>query len=365
MEVESTTEYFPPAESQGGWRHIAQPNDVHRSAGMDATALDLMHERQRIFHAGDSWSIVIIRHGKLVREFYTFNVLFPSRFDIWSCTKSFTSTAWGLLFEDSRAGELPGGASVKLDSNAYDFIPQGHPLSDSRKSDITFRHLLSMTSGIGGERAGIIGIPTATGSGPFEHALGMENNRYGRSVGKLAAAPGSRWDYSDPAMAHLAAAFVNITGREIRDYLSERVFVPIGIEELSWDVQGGSGSIGPHTNAHTGIHVSARELARFGYLMLHHGRWGDVQLVPEIWMDEAMQPSQELNPNYGYLWWVNSRGTQWPSVPTDAFAAIGYRSNRCYVIPSLDLVVARVGSGPSTWDESELIGRIVDAVVTD
>lgn len=51
--------------------------------------------------------------------------------------------------------------------------------------------------------------------------------------------------------------------QEMSDYMKERVFDPIGIENLSWDVQGGSGFIGPHTNAHTGIHVSARELARF------------------------------------------------------------------------------------------------------
>jgi len=45
------------------------------------------------------------------------------------------------------------------------------------------------------------------------------------------------------------------------DYMKERIFDPIGIENLSWDVRGGSGFIGPHTNAHTGIYVSARELA--------------------------------------------------------------------------------------------------------
>lgn len=365
MKNDANSEYFPPAESRGGWRYLAEPSDVREFAGMDTTTLDLMYERQQIFHAGDSWSIVVIRHGHLVREFHTFNVLFPSRFDIWSCTKSFTSTAWGMLFEDSRNALLPGGVQVELDSKAYDFIPQGYPLSDSRKRDVTFRHLLSMTSGIGGEREGIVGIPTATGTGPFEHSLGLANNRYGRSVESLVAAPGSRWDYSDPAMAHLGLAFVNITGREMSDYLHERVFDPIGIEELTWDVQGGSGALGPHTNAHTGIHLSARELARFGYLMLHSGRWRDARVVPADWIDTATQQSQELNSNYGFLWWVNSHGTQWPSIPRDAFAAIGYRSNRCYVVPSLDLVVARVGSGPSTWDESELIGHIVDAVVAD
>lgn len=86
-------------------------------------------------------------------------------------------------------------------------------------------------------------------------------------------------------------------------YLRERVLEPIGIEALSWDVHGGSGSLGPLTNAHTGVHISARELARFGYLAL-----------------------------------------------------------RCYIMPSLDLVVARVGTGPATWDEPGPIGSVVAAI---
>jgi len=180
---------------------------------------------------------------------------------------------------------------------------------------------------------------------------------------KLLAEPGLRWDYSDPAIAHLSLIFAHVMGCEMSEYMRERVFDPIGIESLSWDVQGGSGFIGPHTNAHTGVGVSARELARFGYLALHHGVWNGQQIIPRWWMDLVTKSSQDLNPNYGYTWWVNTKGTQWPGLPRDAFALSGYRSNRCYVIPSLDLVVARVGSGPPAWNERGLIGGIVDTIV--
>ncbi len=356
--------YYPPPESKGGWRYTQTPEEVRSLAGMDPDKLDLVRQRQGFLYGGDSWGIVIIRHGYLVREFYTFNVLVPTRFDIWSGTKSFTGTAWGLLLDDSRQGRLPNGLQVDLDTPAYAHIPEGHPLTDPRKERITVRHLLTMTSGIPGEREGVIGIPTATGDGPFEHALGRCPNRYGRWADKLTAEPGTRWDYSDPAFAHLSLAFFHIMGREMSDYLQERVFEPIGIEQLSWDVQGGSGSIGPHTNAHTGIHISARELARFGYLMLRKGVWEGRPLIPEWWIDLATKSSQDLNPNYGYTWWVNTQGTQWPGLPRDAFALMGYRPNRCYIIPSLDLVVARVASGPPTWDEPGMIGRIVDAIVS-
>jgi len=355
--------YYPPPESQGGWRWLGEPDQVRGLAGMDPDALERLRQKQMFLYGGDSWGIVIIRHGYLVREFYTFNVLIPTRFDIWSCTKSFTGTAWGLLLDDSRQGRFTDGPRVDLDSPAYAFIPQGRPLTDPRKEQITIRHLLTMTSGIAGERTGIAGIPTATGHGPFEHALGRSPNRFGYWTDKLTAEPGTVWDYSDPAFAHLSLAFAHIAGREMAGVMRQRVFDPIGMEHLSWDVQGGSGFLGPHTNAHTGVLVSARELARFGYLMLQRGAWNGQQVLPEWWIELATQTSQELNPHYGYTWWVNSHGSQWPGLPRDAFAAMGYRSNKCYVIPSLDLVVARVGSGPSTWDEQGLIGGVVDGIV--
>ena len=357
--------YYPPPESKGGWRWIEKPENVRTVAGMDLEKLELVRQEQEFLYGSDSWAIVIIRHGYLVREFYTFNVLIPTRFDIWSGTKSFTGTAWGLLLEDSRQNRLPNNQHVDLDSPAYSLIPEGYPLTDPRKERITVRHLLTMTSGIPGEATGVIGIPTATEHGPFEHALGRCPNRYGRWADKLLAEPGTHWEYSDPAIAHLALAFANITGREMSEYLKERVFDPIGIENLGWDVQGGSGFIGPHTNAHTGIHISARELARFGYLMLRDGVWQGQQLIPRWWMDLATKMSQDLNPSYGYTWWVNTKGTRWPGLPKDTFALSGYRSNRCYIIPSLDLLVARVGSGPPTWDETGLIGRIVAAIIPD
>jgi CubicO group peptidase (beta-lactamase class C family) len=363
MRSEEAQDYYPPPESKGGWRWLKTPEEVRDIGGMDSEKLDIVRQAQEFLY-GDSWAIVIIRHGYVVREFYTFNVLIPTRFDIWSGTKSFTGTAFGLLFDDSRQKRLPNGKRIDLDSPAYSYIPEGYPLTDPRKERITIRHLLTMTSGIPGERMGLVGMPTATGYGPFEYALGLCPNRFGRWANKLSTEPGTAWDYSDPAFSHLSLIFSNIMGFEMSEYLKERIFEPIGIESLSWDVQGGSRFIGPHTNAHTGIHISARELARFGYLALRGGIWDGKQLIPEWWMEIATKTSQDLNPSYGYTWWVNTRGTSWPGIPEDAFALVGYRSNKCYIIPSLDLVVARVGSGPPTWSEPGLIGGIVDSIIS-
>ncbi len=360
-------EYYPLPESKGGWRWLKGHEQVRSIAGMDPEKLRVACEYNARFEA--SSQVVIVRNGYLVAEWNEPSGQPAATFNVASCTKSFTGTAFGILFEDCRQGKLPSDRSIDLDTPAYRFIPEGHPLSDPRKERVTFRHLLSMTSGIPGEDIGIMGVPTETGVDPFAAALGyapVKARRWAsaRWTSKLSAEPGTHWDYSDPAFAHLALAFHHVTGREIADFVKEMVFDPIGIELASWDVMGvGAGFIGPHTSPHTGLHLCARELARFGYLMLRTGNWQGRQLVSPWWCKLASQSSQSLNPHYGYTWWVNTQGTLWPGVPKDAFAAMGFMSNKCYVVPSLDLVISRVGTGPSSWEEGVFIGRIVKAVI--
>lgn len=354
--------YFPPPESKGGWRYLLTPEEVREVGGFDPAALENVLKEQQFLY-GDSYSIAVIRRGYLVKEYYTFNVLIPTRFDIWSCTKTLTGTAWGILFDDFRRGAIRSDqGKVDLDSLAYDYLPEGWPLTDARKAQIKFRHLLSMTSGLPGENQGVLGMPTATDVGQFEHALGRSPNRYGKWADQLAGNPGEVFDYSDPAFVHLSLAYFNITGKELEQALQERVFKPIGIENMSWDVQGGSGFIGPHTNPHTGAHLSARELARFGYLALHKGIWDGKEILPAWWQQEATRASQELETGYGFTWWVKTRGDHWPGLPRDMFAMSGFRSNRCYVVPSLDLVAVRLGSGPATWSENDFIGGVIHSI---
>ena len=155
-----------------------------------------------------------------------------SRFDIWSCTKTFTGTAWGMLLDQSRKCLLLDNQKVELDSSAYSFFPKDYKITDNRKESITIRHLLTMTSGIAGEATGLYGVPTTIDQGPFEHALGYCNNRYGKKTDTLIAEPGMKWDYSDPAMAHLSLLFKTIMGQEIDDYMQEKFSIHLELNTL-------------------------------------------------------------------------------------------------------------------------------------
>jgi len=354
--------YYPPSESAGGWRRCGNDDEVRSQAGMDAQQLRLIGQTQGQVYGGP-WAIVIVRKGYLVAEWFGVPAMPATTFDVWSATKSATGIAFGMLLDDSRNHRLPGNATIDLDSHVYGFIPEGRPLTDPRKEKIRLKHLLSMTSGIPGESQGVIGVAVAPGKGEYEFALGREPNRFGISAAKMTAEPGERWDYSDAGFAHLSMIFAKVAGKEIGDYMRERVFQPIGMQNFGWDLQGGAGHIGPHTNAHSGLRLSARDFARLGYLMAHDGAWEGKQIVPKWWIELATRSSQELNRSYGYTFWVNTDGAQWRAAQRDAFAFQGYGSNRCYVVPSLDLVVVRLGYAPPVWTENSILPGVVNAVV--
>ena len=356
------SQHFPLPESEGGWRLLDKEIDKSVASIINYEQLNQAIEEYKLFFENVASGVIVIKDGLLVKEHYSFMTLPGSRFDVWSCTKSFTGIAWGLLLEESKNGTLPNNIQVNLDSFAYSFLPDSFKITDKQKEKITIGHLLSMTSGIPGENQLVFGIPPRDNNGPFEHALGYQENRYGYKTDKLVSEPGTIWDYSDPAIAHLSILFKIIMRREMHEYMQDKVFSRIGIENASWDIHGGGLFIGPHTSAHVGLHISARELARFGYLLMQIGKWVYDQIIPSIWVDKATKPSQTLNPEYGFTFWVNTHETRWPGLPKDMFSLEGYNSNRCYVIPSKELVVVRVGSGPNQWNEQLFVRQILKAI---
>jgi CubicO group peptidase (beta-lactamase class C family) len=97
--------------------------------------------------------------------------------------------------------------------------------------------------------------------------------------------------------------------------------------------------------------------------MAHDGKWQDKQIVPHWWIELATKSSQKMNPNYGYTFWVNTDGVLWPTAPRDTFAFRGFTASRLYVVPSLDLVVARLGYAPQNWGEENLLPGVLAAII--
>jgi len=255
-----------------------------------------------------------------------------------------------MLLADSEAGKLPGGKKLTLDTKVCteEWLPEALPLSDPRKANITLRHLLTMTSGVGGER-----LPGET---PFAAAMGKVADS---PLAKLKGEPGTVFNYSDGNILHLVLLFRRAAGRDLLAYLQERLFKVIGIEKVSW-VQIGEKGVGPLSQGFSGLHTTARDHARFCYLALHKGVWEGKPVVPANYYDFAWTGTKP-KPDYGALWWV---WPHHPDAPKDLVQTAGALNNHGYVVPSLDLVFVRLGNGnkyPNQF-EQELVKKVIAAI---
>jgi CubicO group peptidase (beta-lactamase class C family) len=169
--------------------------------------------------------------------------------------------------------------------------------------------------------------------------------------------PGTKWRYNTNAyclsVTAIAAASKMTPNELTKAWLTDRV----GMKDSRWIERRLAKASIPETNR-LGFATSARDLARLGLLVLGRGRWGDeVVLSDQKYLSAALSPSQRMNPAYGYLWWLNGQksalrggrlvpGPLNRQAPSDLVAALGALGRKCYVVPSLDLVVTRLGDNP-------------------
>lgn len=349
--------YFPPSESAGGWRSLLpetgeptadQKISIRQTGGVNWDKLTEAWAHN--IAAPGATGLLVIRHGHVVGEWYRDGNA-KKAFNIYSSSKAYTSTAYGLILDDFGNGTLPNGKKLTLDTRVCntEWIPESLPLSDPRKSEITVRHLLNMTSGTGSEP-----VPEKL---PFETSLGHTE---GSPFAKLKGDPGTVFNYSNSGVSHLVLLFQHAQGTDLFPFMKERLFDPIGIQSVEWKKIGGDGSIGPYNQGYSGVHTNPREHARFCYLALHKGEWAGKRVVPAAYYDFAWAPSKVKN-DYGAQWWTFPG---LPGGPADLVITRGKDFNNGWVVPSLDLVFVRLGDGtqfPKDF-EKNLVLKVLAAV---
>ncbi len=347
---------FPPPESRGGWPSLV-PDTSEPDAAAKAKIRDLGVDWDKLKEAWD-WTckadgktgLIVIRKGQVVGEWYR-DCDRKTDFNIYSSSKAYTSLAYGLILDDF-GGKLPDGKTLTLDTKVCNekWLPESLPLPDPRKADITVRHLLNMASGLTEEQP--------NEKQPFESSLGHLPKS---PFIKLKADPGKEFHYSNAGVAHLVLAFHDATGRDEFPFLKEKIFGPIGMEQVDWmQVGGKDGAIGPYSQGFSGVMTNPREHARFCYLALHKGEWAGKRLVPESYYDFAWK-SSPAQKTYGAQWWLYPR---FPDAPKDVYQTAGFKANDGFVVPSLDLVFVRLGDGgrlPRDF-EKELVMKVLAAV---
>jgi CubicO group peptidase (beta-lactamase class C family) len=354
--------YFPPPESQGGWRTLETPDAIRR-LGVDPEKLDAL--KQWLLQSDDrNFAAVVVHRGYIVLEVERGNSSKTDARRVASVSKAICATVLAIASEQSQQGLAP--RKMKFDDPAFDFIPWSKPLSDPRKAKITVKQLLNHTSGI---------CPEATGApndGSWEYILGHSDDE---RTAKLAFDPGAGCGYSTHALAHAALVCETVTGKPYDQFAIEALFKPIGVEHWSFQYYEGGEKYGRHPSH--GMGMPARDLARIAYCMLRGGQWNGKQVVPKWFVDETAAPTHDvktpemrwkLNPQiFSHGWelparhWAQS-GRSGAGIPADARAKPGSGGQFIAFVPSLDLIVTRQTGSSGEWQYEEYLRRACAAV---
>ena len=362
---ESVT-YFPPPESQGGWRSLNSADEIRTTAGMDPAKLDALKE-WLLTSDKRNFAAVVIRHGYVVLQVERGNSAKDDARRVASCSKAVCATVLAVASERSQQGLTP--KKMSFDDPAFDFIPWAKPLTDPRKAKVTIKQLLDHTSGITPEAV------SEMSPGPWQHVFGHDADPL---TAKLAFDPGTKCGYSTYGLYHAALVCEDVTGKPYDQFAVEALFRPLGIERWTFqyfDGGGPDGDIRYGRHANHSLGMPARDMARIAYCMLHDGRWGEKQVVPQWFVEKTGVPTSSahapelrwgVNPQtFTYGWELPALlgGRQSEGIPKDARYKPGSGGQLIAFVPSLDLVITRQTGSSGQWDYTGYVERACDAVL--
>lgn len=279
-----------------------------------------------------STSVLVSRKGVVLAERYAPGWAADRPREVASVAKSVVAVLIAVAVE--------AGAISSLDQTAADFIPRWR---DDARAAITLRHLMSMTSGLDDTGLALRGI--------------MGDQFAINAAAPLRDPPGARWAYNTAAYHLLFHVLERATGQSVEAWARDRLFGPLGLDDTRWITAAGAGAQGPVTNYYSAA-STARDLARFGELILGDGVWNGRRLIGADSLRTLLTPSQALNPSYGLLWWLNARpgadafgrgdSLRFPAAPRDTVAALGAGGQMLLVVPSRELIVVRQGDPPAS-----------------
>jgi CubicO group peptidase (beta-lactamase class C family) len=343
-------DYFPPPDSEGGWRTLTTAAQVREVAGMDLDRLDAAFAFAE--ESSQNGGILVVRHGYLVYEKYFGKGNREAHPDMASIGKAFTSISCGIMLREKHS-QIPDGLEQKVFTKAY--LPEAFPLSDPLKAEIKLGNLLTMTAGMHGDGAnpGMVHgrdiklelLPSPTE--PPDQDLSAVRV-------PLWTKPGGGYSYSSQS-PHVASMVLRcLTGMEVQDYINLKLAKPMGFGSWGYAIHRNGVTL-PHTPGGGGIALRSTDAIRFAYLLLHQGRWGDRDLVPADYVALCGRPSP-YNPHspFSLMFEVNADGHVF-GAPRDAFFKSGAGGSGIYVVPSLDMVVYKM-SGTDAQFNPDLTG---------
>jgi CubicO group peptidase (beta-lactamase class C family) len=256
-------------------------------------------------------AVMIVQDGRVVAAWGDTS----RKVNVRSVRKSLISALYGIAAAEGR---------IRLDQTIGELgIDDRPPSLSESEQQATIRDLLMSRSGI--YHAAAYEAPDAKAKRPQRGSH----------------PPGSYWYYNNWDFNTLGFIYQKLTGNQIFQAFEERIAKPIGMEDFS--PEEGKFVFEPSSDypAYT-FRLTARDLARFGWLFLNRGKWSGAQIVPADWVDEATKPwsHTDIPLDYGYLWWVDGEG-RYPAF-AGSYRALGYGGQDLAVVPHLHLVVVQL-----------------------
>lgn len=324
---------FPGA----AWEKVARPQDAGYSS-------EKLAQAREYSHGINTAAVVIVSGGHIVDEWGEVE----RKFKTHSIRKSFLSALYGRYVREG---------VIDLDKTMADLgIDDVPPLTEEEKQ-ATVRDCLKARSGV------------------YHTALYESSNMKKLKPARHSQKAGTHWYYNNWDFNVLGTIFERLTGNKIYEAIEEEIAQPIGMEHYT-------AADGEYVTGEESIHsaypfrITARDLARFGWLMLNKGNWKGAQVIDADWVEESTRYHSDASlysrSGYGYLWWVARDFNKYPSIPGVAlpdgtFIARGSGGHFVLVMPEYDLVIVhRVntdvrGTRVSREDQGRLVQLILNA----
>ncbi|MFM7222414.1 MAG: serine hydrolase domain-containing protein [Bacteroidota bacterium] len=306
--------YFPPITGTE-WQSLTPS-----SLGWNESQLNDLYP---YLQSKNTKAFIILKNGKIVAEKY-FGTFKADSVWYWaSAGKTMTALLVGIAQQEGL---------LNINSRSSTYLGRGWTSLPVLKEDmITVRNQLTMTTGLDDD--------------------GADDDCTTPACLTYKADAGTRWAYHNAPYTLLDKVVENASGQTYNAYFQQKIRNPIGMNGL-W-VRSGYNNV---------YFSNARSMARFGLLMLNKGKWDQTPILTDSnYFKAQVSSSQNINPSYGYLTWLNGKsnfmapifqtvfpGMIVPNAPADMYCALGKDDQKVYVVPSQKLVVIRLGESSGT-----------------
>jgi CubicO group peptidase (beta-lactamase class C family) len=291
--------------------------------------LDAAGKSKTEFH-----SFMLLRHGKVIAEGWWNPYRSDLKHTLYSCSKSFTATAIGFAVQEKK---------LSLSDKVISFFPNDLPDTVGKfLSELTVKDVLIMSDGQEPDPTGTVGTKyTDWIKGFFATPILHQ--------------PGSVFLYNSLGTYMLSAIVQKVTGQKVVDYLQPRLFDPLGITGMDWEMD----KQGINTGG-WGLRLKTEDMAKFAQLFLQKGKWNGRQILPASWVEEAstrqiLQSPDAPQSKRDSSDWLQGYCYQMWRCRHNAFRGDGAFGQFMIVMPEQDAVLAITAESPDLQGEINLV----------